>query len=97
MKKTIDSSKPTAKHIPQRTCLACHQVKNKRELIRIVKTADGSVAVDEKGKTSGRGAYFCRVKKCWEEGLKTNRVEYVLRAKLNPEDRRKLEEYKEQL
>ena len=94
MKKTIENQKPVTRHIPQRTCLACRQVKEKRELIRIVRAADGSVTVDEKGKLAGRGSYLCRAKGCWEEGLKTNRIEQVLRSRLNQPDREKLEAYK---
>ncbi len=96
MKKSIDLQRLPAKRLPQRTCLACRQVKAKRELIRLVKTTDG-IKVDETGKVSGRGAYLCRQKGCWQEGLKTNRLEYVLRTKLSLEDRKKLQEYKEQL
>ncbi|MDD5189857.1 MAG: YlxR family protein [Dehalococcoidales bacterium] len=97
MKKPTDTQKPAAKRLPQRTCLACRQVKQKRELVRIVRMADGSVAVDEKGKLPGRGCYLCRNRKCWEEGLKANRIEGVLRSGLSQTDRQKLEEYKEQL
>lgn len=97
MKTSSDAHKPIARHLPQRTCLACRQVKPKRELVRIVKMLDDKIVVDEKGKIPGRGAYFCRVRKCWEEGLKTNRLEYALRTKLGQTDRQRLEEYKEQL
>jgi uncharacterized protein len=97
MKKTIENPRPIAKKAPQRTCLACRQVKNKRDLIRIVRTPDGAVVVDEKGKLAGRGSYLCRAKKCWEEGLKSNRMESVLRLKISPSDRQKLEEYRDQL
>jgi predicted RNA-binding protein YlxR (DUF448 family) len=57
------------KHVPQRTCIACRQVKSKRELIRIVRLPDGEILVDETGKANGRGAYLCRVRACWEKGI----------------------------
>ena len=57
------------KHVPQRTCIACRQVKPKRQLIRVVRTLDGTVGVDETGKASGRGAYLCRCRTCWEKGI----------------------------
>ncbi len=77
--------------------MACRQVKNKRDLIRIVRTINGSIVVDEKGKLAGRGSYLCRARGCWDEGLKSNRIEGVLRSKLSQPDREKLEEYRNQL
>lgn len=56
----------TAKHIPQRTCIACRTVRNKRELIRIVRTTANRVQADVTGKQAGRGAYVCRQRTCWE-------------------------------
>lgn len=58
---------------------------------------DTGVLVDEKGKKAGRGAYLCREKRCWDEGLKGNRLEYVLRTTLTQEDRQRLEEYRNTL
>ncbi|HEY60633.1 MAG TPA: YlxR family protein [Anaerolineae bacterium] len=57
------------KHIPQRTCVGCRQVLPKRELIRIVHTAEG-VQVDLTGKEKGRGAYLHKKRKCWTQALK---------------------------
>jgi predicted RNA-binding protein YlxR (DUF448 family) len=57
------------KHIPQRTCIACRTVRNKRELIRIVRTTGQRVEADSTGKQSGRGAYLCRQRECWETVL----------------------------
>ena len=70
------------KHIPQRTCVACRKLKAKRELIRLVRVADGRVEVDTGGKKAGRGAYLCRVQECWETGLKGGRLEHSLRTTL---------------
>ena len=91
------SSDAVIRHTPERTCIACRQVKPKRELVRIVKTANAGVVVDETGKQAGRGAYLCRVKRCWDEGLKGNRLEYVLRTTFKQEDRQRLEDYKAML
>lgn len=88
------SSNPAAKHLPERTCIACRQVKPKRELVRIVRTPGTGVLVDEKGKMAGRGAYLCRAKRCWNQGLKGNRLEFVLHTTLSPEDRERLESYR---
>ncbi len=85
-----------AKHVPQRTCLGCRQVRDKRQLVRVVRTPDNQIEVDVTGKKSGRGAYLCADKKCWEEGLKRNRLDYVLRTSIAPESREKLREYAEE-
>ena len=85
------------KHIPQRTCIACRQSKAKRDLIRVVYTNDGAVEVDLSARKSGRGAYLCPQKDCWEIGLKGNRLEHALRAKLSSDDRRALIEYSKSL
>ena len=77
--------------------MACRQVKTKKELVRIVKLPDGGIKIDETGKLPGRGAYLCRLKECWEAGLKSNRIEFTLHAKLGQEDKENLEKYKQQL
>jgi predicted RNA-binding protein YlxR (DUF448 family) len=94
MKKITDAVR---KRVPERTCIACRQVKSKREMVRIVKTMNEGVMVDEKGKQAGRGAYLCKAKKCWHDGLKGNRLEFVLRTKLTQEDRQRLEDYRAKL
>ncbi|MFC2022365.1 RNase P modulator RnpM [Chloroflexota bacterium] len=75
------------KHIPQRTCVACRQVKAKRELIRLVRISDESVEIDIGAKKAGRGAYLCTAQECWEIGLKGGRLEHSLRTTL-PQDNR---------
>ncbi len=57
-----------ARVVPQRTCVACRQVKAKRELIRVVRDADGRLSVDLRGKAPGRGAYLCPDDACLERG-----------------------------
>ena len=94
--KRIDAQPGPVKRVPQRTCIACRQVKAKRELVRIVRTGD-SVVIDIHGKKSGRGAYLCKTKICWDNGLKGNRLEYVLHGTLTGQDRQQLEEYARQL
>ena len=79
--------------MPQRTCVACREVKAKRELIRLVRVPDGSVEVDIGGKKAGRGAYLCRAQKCWEVGLKGGRLEYTLHTALTQDNRQQLISY----
>ncbi|MDD4860206.1 MAG: YlxR family protein [Dehalococcoidales bacterium] len=78
------------KRAPQRTCLACRQVKNKRDLLRVVRTPDGVIEIDTTGKKAGRGAYLCRVRECWEAGLKDDRLEHALKSRLKSSEREQL-------
>lgn len=78
------------KHVAQRTCIACRRVTGKRELIRLVCMASGSVEVDTTGRTAGRGAYLCRRRECWEVGLKGGRLEHALRTTLAEDNRQRL-------
>jgi predicted RNA-binding protein YlxR (DUF448 family) len=78
------------KRQPQRTCIACRRLADKRELIRLVRTADGSIEVDVGGKQSGRGAYLCRSWPCWQVGLKGDRLARVLRTTITGDNRRQL-------
>ena len=74
------------KHKPQRTCIACRKVKDKRDLIRVVRTPEGKVVLDPSGKTNGRGAYLCREAHCCEKGLRVERLAQILKATLSPEE-----------
>lgn len=64
---------------PQRTCQGCRTAKNKNELIRIVRTADGEVKVDLTGKANGRGAYLCRDPECLRKALKGHSLKRALK------------------
>lgn len=75
---------------PQRTCVACHEVKNKREMVRIVRLPDGKVAIDPSGRLSGRGAYICSSPDCWQACLSGNKLDYVLKIKIAPDERDRL-------
>ena len=89
--------KRSIKHIPQRTCVACREVKAKQELVRLVRTADGNVEIDTSGKKPGRGAYLCRVQECWKTGFKSGRLEHTLRTSLTLDNREQLIKYGESL
>lgn len=82
-----------AKHIPQRSCIACGTKTDKFRLIRIVRTPEGKIEIDPRGKRSGRGAYLCPSYNCWEKGLKRNRLSYVLKTQISPEDVTKLKQF----
>jgi predicted RNA-binding protein YlxR (DUF448 family) len=74
------------KHQPLRTCIACHETKPKRELLRVVKTPDGHVFIDATGKKSGRGAYICARLACWQKAMKEKRLEREFEIEIPPED-----------
>jgi predicted RNA-binding protein YlxR (DUF448 family) len=82
-----------AKHVPLRRCVVCGSRVPQRELVRIVRTAEGTVLVDETAKHSGRGAYLCRQPECWIKALKSNRLAQALRTELSAADRSHLTEY----
>ena len=88
--KKIRSQPVISKHVPQRTCLACRQVKPKQELIRLVRAQDGKIEIDTSGKKAGRGTYLCQVPECWEVGLKGKRLEHALRCQLTPDNQDRL-------
>jgi len=73
------------RHVPQRTCVACRQTSAKRQLVRIVRGVDGSVAIDPTGKRSGRGAYVCDSPECWQAALKRGVLARALKLETLPE------------
>lgn len=77
------------KHTPQRTCVACHELNSKRELLRLVRTPAG-VVVDPTGKKAGRGAYLHKKKSCWQKALAHQALEEALKTTLTPTEREQL-------
>ena len=63
------------KKIPMRQCLGCREMKPKRELIRVVRSPEGSISLDFKGKASGRGAYVCPDMACLKKAMKSKAIE----------------------
>ena len=61
--------------IPMRMCLGCQQMKPKRELIRVVRTPEGTVEIDPTGKRNGRGAYICPQLECLQNACKGRRLQ----------------------
>lgn len=70
------------KKIPQRTCMGCNEKKDKKDLIRVVKSSDGEINIDKSGKMPGRGAYICDNIECLEKAVKTKRIERVFESKI---------------
>ena len=61
----------TPRKIPMRQCLGCREMFPKKELIRAVRSPEGKISLDFKGKLPGRGAYVCRKKECLEKAKKS--------------------------
>ena len=73
---------PTNKKQPQRRCTACNEQKDKKDLLRIVKSKEGIIEVDETGKKNGRGAYICRNEECLNKLIKSKRLENIFEMKI---------------
>lgn len=93
MAKIASKQAKKPKHVPLRTCVACHETKSKRELLRVVRTPDQHVLIDATGKKSGRGAYLCARYSCWELAIKKHRLEQEFETTISEEDRAGLEAY----
>lgn len=65
--------------------MGCNEAKEKRELLRIVKSAEGTIEVDLTGKKNGRGAYICKDEKCLEKVIKSKRLQKVLEQEIEPD------------
>jgi predicted RNA-binding protein YlxR (DUF448 family) len=74
-----------ARKIPQRMCVGCREMKNKKELIRIVRTPDETILVDPTGKKSGRGAYICPNVECFNLAVKGKRIAKALEREIPDE------------
>ena len=70
------------KKIPMRMCLGCNEMKPKMELIRVVRSPEGDISLDFKGKAAGRGAYICRSAECLEKARKARRFEKSFSCKI---------------
>lgn len=73
------------KKIPQRKCVACDEMRPKKELIRLVRTPESEVKLDLTGKASGRGAYICAQLDCYRLAKKKGSLERSLKTKINDE------------
>ena len=73
------------KKIPLRQCVGCREMKPKKELIRVVRSPDGEVSLDFKGKKPGRGAYVCPDPECLKRARKARALERAFSAPLPPE------------
>lgn len=70
--------------VPLRICIACREQKPKRELLRVVRTPDGEVVYDPRGKQPGRGAYICCRFGCLQQAIKGRKLEKHLERPPGP-------------
>ncbi len=87
---------PRPKRVPQRTCIGCRTVLPKRQLVRLVRTASGGVALDPTGKAVGRGAYLHDRRACWAPALASRALDHALRVNLDEAERARLRAHGEQ-
>ncbi len=73
------------KKIPQRMCVGCKEMKNKKSLIRVVKTPEEMIFLDATGKRAGRGAYVCPNEQCLQLAIKSKGLEKSLKIRISPE------------
>ena len=73
------------KKIPMRQCSGCREMKPKRELIRVVRSPEGEISLDFKGKAQGRGAYICKSPDCLKKAIKSRALERSLEVSI-PEE-----------
>lgn len=70
------------KKIPQRQCIGCGEMKNKKEMIRVIKTPEDSILLDATGKKNGRGAYMCKSIECFAKAVKSKGLERSLKVNI---------------
>ena len=69
--------------IPMRMCVGCREMKEKRSLLRVVKSPEGTISFDRVGKAPGRGAYVCKSKACLERAVKARQLERALETRID--------------
>ncbi len=75
----------TVKKVPMRMCIGCREMKPKKELIRVVKTAEKEIKIDLVGKMNGRGAYVCKNKECLLKAHKSNALSRAFQMNVSTE------------
>lgn len=63
------------RRVPMRKCIGCNEMKEKKDLVRVVRAPDGLISLDLTGRSNGRGAYVCRDALCLQAARKAKRLE----------------------
>ena len=87
----------TVKKRPQRLCIGCGEMKNKKEMIRVLKTAEDGIVIDETGRKNGRGAYICPSMDCFRKAVKGKGLERSLKMAIPKEVYETLEKEMERI
>ena len=87
----------TVKKIPQRLCIGCGEMKNKKQMIRVLKTAEDGIVIDETGRKNGRGAYICPSMDCFRKAVKGKGLERSLKMAIPKEVYETLEKEMERI
>ncbi len=85
------------RRVPQRMCLGCREMKNKKELIRIVRTPEGEIELDNTGKKPGRGAYICPDIQCYNKAVKSKSIQKALEKSIPEEISEKIKDQLEKM
>ena len=80
------------KKVPQRKCVGCNEMKDKKDLVRIVRSPEGDISLDLTGRKNGRGAYVCPNEECITKAVKERRLERALDKAISDEVYQKLVE-----
>lgn len=73
------------KKIPLRQCVGCREHREKPQLVRVVRSSEGEVSLDLRGKKPGRGAYICPDPNCLKKAVKSRALERAFSAPIPPE------------
>ena len=87
----------TTKKIPMRKCVGCQEMKNKKEMLRVLKTTENEFMLDATGRKNGRGAYLCFSKECFEKAVKCKGLERSFKQSIPKEVYEKLEKELDEL
>ena len=72
------------KKIPMRQCVGCQEMKSKKELLRVLRTAEDEIVLDATGRKNGRGAYLCFSRECLAKARKNKGLERSLKMNIPP-------------
>ena len=81
-----------AKKLPLRQCVGCGEMKGKRDMMRVLKTAEDEICLDITGKKNGRGAYVCKSRECLQKARKNKGLERSFKMSIPSEVYNTLEE-----
>lgn len=87
----------TTKKIPMRKCVGCQEMKNKKEMLRVLKTSENEFILDATGRKNGRGAYLCFSKECLDKAIKCKGLERSFKQSIPKEVYDKLEKELDEL